>query len=90
MLPTDANGRIQSRGRELLIAVLQHTTTRALAKRCNLSRQAIGRLACGVATDSFRVRHSLERICGIPMTSWDEAPSGIAQKWDTSGDIQAA
>lgn len=75
-LPVDAEGRVRSRGRQLLVRALGSGawTHASLGNRCGVSRAAIGRLARGVPSDSYALRRALERTVGIPADAWDRPP----------------
>lgn len=75
-LPVDREGRVRSRGRQLLVRALAGGawTYATLGEQCGVSREAIGRLARGVPSDSYALRRALERTVGIPADSWDRPP----------------
>jgi len=60
-----------SRGRRLLLAILQVTTATDIAARCRVHRQRVSDWASGVRAPSHRSRLSLDFNYGIPYRSWD-------------------
>lgn len=60
-----------TRGRKLLIAVLQVTTERDVAARCGVYQQRVSDWSSGVCKPLPAARAALERNYGIPASSWD-------------------
>lgn len=60
-----------TRGRKLLIAVLQRTTETDVAARCCVHQSNVSRWANGTQTPSTEARCALEANYKIPATSWD-------------------
>lgn len=78
-LPLDAAGGIRSLGRQLLLAALERTTQRELAR--NLSRRCgrkiyqrhISDISTGkIISDSYRLRMALWGACGIHPDAWEQ------------------
>lgn len=61
-----------SRGRRLLIALLQRTTARDVAARCRVYPQRIADWLAGHKVPSEHSRRMLQANYGIPLESWDE------------------
>jgi hypothetical protein len=62
-----------TRGRKLLIAVLQVTTAMDVAARCSVYQQRVSDWASGVCKPSAAARAALNRNYGIPENAWDSA-----------------
>lgn len=60
-----------SRGRRLLLAVLQVTTEMDVAARCSVYQQRVSDWAGGVCKPSAAARAALHRNYGIPASAWD-------------------
>ncbi len=60
-----------TRGRRLLIAVLQVTTKTDVAARCSVYQQRVSDWANGVSTPSAAARQMLLANYGIPSEAWD-------------------
>lgn len=61
-----------TRGRRLLLAVLQRTKARTVAARVDVSAGAVSRWASGRGVPSPPARARLEAAFGIPAASWTE------------------
>lgn len=61
-----------SRGRRLLIALLQLTAGVNVAARCRVHKQRVSEWAAGHRAPSYRVREVLETNYGIPRESWSQ------------------
>ena len=62
-------------GRRLLLAALQATTRRELARRIGVSAMAVSRWASGERVPTrYRDRVALEREADVPIGAWDVAP----------------
>ena len=72
-----------SRGRRLLLAVLQVTTTHDVAARCRVTHPAVSYWASGLCTPSRASRVYLERNYCIPCEAWDIAFVSLSR--DTGG-----
>jgi len=60
-----------SRGRVLLLAVLQRTTACDVAARCCVSSQVISDWASGRRQPCLQSRNALASQYGIPASTWD-------------------
>jgi hypothetical protein len=60
-----------SRGRRLLLAVLQVTTEMDVAARCSVYQQRVSDWVSGVCKPSAAARLALERNYRIPAEAWD-------------------
>lgn len=60
-----------TRGRRLLVAVLQITTETDIAARCGVYQQRVSDWASGMYTPSPSARRMLERNYRIPYSAWD-------------------
>lgn len=60
-----------SRGRRLLIAVLQRTSATDIAARLDVHRQRVSDWVSGVRSPCPESRQCLESNYGIPVRSWD-------------------
>lgn len=60
-----------TRGRRLLVAVLQVTTATDIAARCGVYQQRVSEWASGMRVPSRAARIALEANYRIPYTSWD-------------------
>jgi len=60
-----------SRGRHLLLAVLQVTTGRDVAARCNVRQQRVSEWLNGLSKPSPGARLLLESNYRIPYDAWD-------------------
>jgi hypothetical protein len=58
-------------GRRLLLAVLQRTTAREVAARCDVSPSCVSEWMSGIKRPSMRTRAKLEAIYGIGSGTWD-------------------
>lgn len=70
MTRCDAAGRVSTRGRRMLLELLEGTTQADLARQCRVRQRTISKLAAVGTTDSYATRRALERV-GIPMAAWD-------------------
>lgn len=66
-----ANFTSVSRGRRLLLAVLQLTTGRDVAARCGVRQQRVSEWVNGLSRPSDSARLLLERNYRIPFDAWD-------------------
>lgn len=62
-----------SRGRRLLLALLQLTSARNVAARCRVSEPSVSEWASGRYVPSAPARERLERNYGIRIDAWDIA-----------------
>lgn len=62
-----------SRGRRLLLALLQLTSAREVAARCRVQHQRIADWSSGLHTPNAEARAQLERNYGIRREAWDTA-----------------
>lgn len=60
-----------TRGRRLLIAVLQVTTATDIGARCGVYQQRVSDWVSGMRTPSAASRQALERNYRIPCAAWD-------------------
>jgi transcriptional regulator with XRE-family HTH domain len=60
-----------TRGRRALLAVLQRTTARELARRVHRAPSTVSEWAAGIKTPSPRARAELHACYGILPASWD-------------------
>lgn len=60
-----------SRGRRLLLAVLQTTTGRDVAARCSVAQQRVSEWTNGQSKPSAAARLLLESNYRIPFDAWD-------------------
>lgn len=60
-----------SRGRALLLAVLQRTTTCDMAARCRVSSQVVSDWSSGRRSPCLDSRQALMQQYGIPVDTWD-------------------
>jgi transcriptional regulator with XRE-family HTH domain len=63
-------------GRYALLAVLQRTSARFVAGRCNVDPSVVSRWASGDSTPSQTMRNRLAEVYGIAPASWD-APRAV-------------
>lgn len=63
---------ILSRGRRLLIALLQRTTARDVAARCRVYPQRVTDWASGYRSPNPTARRMLELNYGLPVNAWDK------------------
>lgn len=61
-----------SRGRKLLLALLQRTTARDVAARCRVYPQRVADWWSGYRVPAPDARKRLESQYGIPAHAWDE------------------
>lgn len=61
-----------SRGRRLLIALLQRTTARDVAARCRVYPQRVADWLSGYRVPNSEARRMLEMNYRIPVCAWDE------------------
>lgn len=60
-----------TRGRRLLVAVLQVTTATDVGARCGVYQQRVSDWASGIKKPCDAARKQLERNYRIPYSSWD-------------------
>lgn len=68
-----------TRGRRLLLAVLQRVEQRDLAARCGVTQQTVSAWATGVKRPSVAARLRLELGYRIPRGAWDALPDPRAK-----------
>jgi len=68
-----------SRGRKLLLAILQVTTAADVAARCRVCHPVVSEWASGLKSPSRASRRCLESNYGIPYGSWDIAFVSISR-----------
>jgi len=63
-----------TQGRLSLLAVLQRTTAREVAARCQVSPTRVSEWASGLCLPALASRERLARIYGIRVEAWRVAP----------------
>jgi len=64
-----------TRGRLLLIAVLQRSSGRFVAARCRVTPAAVSRWAGGSRSPTLEARSALALAYGLPVDAWDKPSS---------------
>lgn len=67
-----------TRGRRLLLAVLQRTTAAEIAARCGVAPSNVSRWVGGLSTPADVPRARLAGIYGIPCGAWERPAVNIA------------
>jgi hypothetical protein len=61
-------------GQRSLLAVLQRTTAREVAARCDVSPSCVSEWLAGIKRPGVHSRAVLARVYGISAYAWDAAP----------------
>lgn len=73
MVSSDRTNRKTSRGRTLLLTLLQNVTEASIAQKVGRTAAGVSAWATGLCLPGYGPRVILEREYSIPGSAWDEA-----------------